>query len=153
MNILFYASSYFVIPFPRPYHQHTHPPTPDFYGAHTSSIPISRPVLPATPLYYRSFALVPMDRWDFIAPGNCQDRREYFLTDEIELYSIPRAGLYENDHPVTAFGDNGSLSLTNHRIIWRSAVVSATLSLSLIHTTSFKVLSINGITARFGMIN
>lgn len=90
-----------------------------------------------------------MDRWDLLKPetdkrggtGQLIVSATTLLRDhERELLQIPKVALYDREEPMAEFHD-GSLVVTNHRLLWRNSVPSKkslALSLSLISRHSTK---------------
>lgn len=82
-----------------------------------------------------------MDRWDCLLLGR-ETQRPVLLENEVELLLVPKVALYEGEVPVARYQE-GSLTITNHRLLWRDAVRPAEgsicLSLSLIERFISKV--------------
>jgi hypothetical protein len=64
-----------------------------------------------------------MDRWDLV-PG------AGLFKSEILLFSCDQVGLYNENERMLIY-DNGTITLTNQRIIWKSINGEPILSLSL----------------------
>lgn len=82
-----------------------------------------------------------MDRWDRLLL-NRETQRPVLLENEVELLLVPRVALYEGEVPVARYQE-GSLTITNHRLLWRDALEptkgSICLSLSLMERFTSKV--------------
>ena len=72
-----------------------------------------------------------MDRWD-ILPG------ESLFKSEILVFTCDQVGLYNENERMLMY-DNGSIILTNQRIIWKSVNGEPILSLSLGLVESFSL--------------
>lgn len=76
-----------------------------------------------------------MDRWDRLAISDAT-QRPILLDDEAELLLVPKIALYEGERLLENYQE-GSLTITNHRLLWRDAQRplenSVSLSLSLIN--------------------
>lgn len=90
-----------------------------------------------------AFPPIVMDRWDRLLLSK-ETQRPTLLENEVELLLVPKVALYEGELPVASYQE-GSLTITNHRLLWRDLnrplEGSICLSLSLIERFTNKVLA------------
>ena len=82
-----------------------------------------------------------MDRWDRLRVSN-DTQRPVLLENETEILLVPKVAIYDGETPLPEY-QQGSLTITNHRILWRDATRpwenSISLSISLIDRFGSKV--------------